>query len=112
MWTFSGTTADSGIQRCVSDVETEWPQGKDVEEMGTATAEFNTSSVAEMAKAVRVTGVFAVDELSFDTLPVARPGTGQVPLKMKAVSPNYRDFLVVKGDTEPVDLAAPRSTCQ
>lgn len=91
-------------------METEWPQGKDVEEMSTATAEFNISRVAEMAKAVRVTGVFAVEELSFDTLPVARPGAGQVPLRMKAVSPNYPDFLVLKGDTEPVDLAARRST--
>jgi NADPH:quinone reductase-like Zn-dependent oxidoreductase len=53
------------------------------------------------ATAVRVSGEFGIDALSFDTVALALPGPGQVTVAIKAVSLNYRDFLVVTGRYSP-----------
>ncbi|MGH9572101.1 MAG: zinc-dependent alcohol dehydrogenase family protein [Candidatus Acidiferrales bacterium] len=55
----------------------------------------------QKAKAVRVTGEFAIDTLTYDTVEVAHPGCGQVLVAIKAVSLNYRDLLVVTGRYNP-----------
>lgn len=47
--------------------------------------------------AVRTTGGSSIEELVFDKVDVAEPGTGQVLVAMKAVSLNYRDLAVVTG---------------
>lgn len=38
-----------------------------------------------------------IDELSFDTFPMASPGPGQVLVKIRAASLNYRDLMIVRG---------------
>lgn len=58
-------------------------------------------ALPETAQAVRLTGEFSIDKLTFDTIPVSQPGHGQVLVQMKAVSLNYRDFLVVMGRYNP-----------
>jgi NADPH:quinone reductase-like Zn-dependent oxidoreductase len=55
----------------------------------------------DTAQAVRLSGEFSIDKLSFDTLPVSRPSYGQVLVQIKAVSLNYRDFLVATGKYNP-----------
>jgi NADPH:quinone reductase-like Zn-dependent oxidoreductase len=57
--------------------------------------------------ALRLTRDWGIDELSFDTIPVASPGPGQVLVKIRAVSLNYRDLMVVKGIYAPT-LTRPR----
>jgi len=44
---------------------------------------------------------FGIDNLSLVDLPEPRPGPGQVLLRMKAFSLNYRDLMVVKGQYNP-----------
>src|SRR5215467_1718324 len=44
---------------------------------------------------------FGIDNLTSAERPEPRPGHGQVVLKMRAVSLNYRDLLVVKGAYNP-----------
>jgi NADPH:quinone reductase-like Zn-dependent oxidoreductase len=56
---------------------------------------------ADTAQAVRLTGEFSIDKLTYDTIPVSHPGHGQVLVQIKAVSLNYRDFLVVTGKYNP-----------
>lgn len=53
------------------------------------------------AKAVRITGEFAIDALTFDDIEIAHPGYGQVLVAIKAVSLNYRDLLVATGRYSP-----------
>jgi NADPH:quinone reductase-like Zn-dependent oxidoreductase len=48
-------------------------------------------------KAVEIRDNFGVDSLKFVDRPKAVPGSGQVLLRMKAFSINYRDLLVVNG---------------
>ena len=48
-------------------------------------------------KAFEIRGNFGVDSLRLVERPVPSPGPGQVILKMKAFSINYRDLLVVDG---------------
>jgi NADPH:quinone reductase-like Zn-dependent oxidoreductase len=55
----------------------------------------------DTAQAVRLTGEFSIDKLTYDTIPVSQPGYGQVLVQIKAVSLNYRDFLVVTGKYNP-----------
>jgi NADPH:quinone reductase-like Zn-dependent oxidoreductase len=55
----------------------------------------------DTAQAVRLSGEFSIDKLNFDTLPVSQPGYGQVLVQIKAVSLNYRDFLVATGKYNP-----------
>lgn len=77
--------------------------------MSISSAGHKLSEAPQTAKAVRLVGAFAIDALSFDTIPIVRPGRGQVLVKMKAVSLNYRDLMIVKGTYAP-DLAKPRIT--
>ena len=48
-------------------------------------------------KAFEIRGNFGVESLGLVERPVPSPGPGQVVLKMKAFSINYRDLLVVDG---------------
>lgn len=64
----------------------------------------------ETATSVRVSGDFGVDKLTFDTVPVPVPGRGQVLVKMKAASLNYRDLLVATGKYNP-KLQKPMTLC-
>ena len=53
---------------------------------------------------------FGVDSLEFVERPTPQPGPGQVLVKIRAVSLNYRDLLVVKGTYNP-KLKFPRVPC-
>src|SRR5947199_2982840 len=44
---------------------------------------------------------FGIDSLTISERPEPRPGPGQVLLKMRAWSLNYRDLMVVKGVYNP-----------
>lgn len=55
----------------------------------------------DSATSLRVSGEFGVDNLTMDTVPVSQPGHGQVLVKMKAASLNYRDLLVATGKYNP-----------
>src|SRR5437588_12669402 len=52
-------------------------------------------------KAVELRDKFGLDGLTLTDRPEPRPGTGQVLLKMRAWSLNYRDLLVAKGLYNP-----------
>ncbi|KYF72764.1 zinc-dependent alcohol dehydrogenase family protein [Sorangium cellulosum] len=52
-------------------------------------------------KAFAIQGSFGLDALRLVDLPEPTPGPGQVVLRMKAASLNYRDVLVVKGLYNP-----------
>src|SRR5438309_961759 len=52
-------------------------------------------------KVVEIKGAFGLDALTVAERPEPRPGPGQVLLKMRAWSLNYRDLLVVKGLYNP-----------
>src|SRR5271168_2662060 len=52
-------------------------------------------------KAIELQNVFGLDSLKVVERPEPRPGPGQVVLKMRAWSLNYRDLLVVKGQYNP-----------
>src|SRR6266513_155916 len=49
-------------------------------------------------KAYEIRDTFGVDSLALSERPDPKPGAGQVVMKTKAVSLNFRDLLVVKGD--------------
>jgi NADPH:quinone reductase-like Zn-dependent oxidoreductase len=51
-------------------------------------------------KAWRISA-FGIDKLSLDDLPTPRPGPGEVLVQVHAVSLNYRDLLMVKGQYDP-----------
>lgn len=53
------------------------------------------------ADAVRVTTESSIDALTFDSIPVQKPGPREVLVAIKAVSLNYRDLLVVSGKYSP-----------
>lgn len=52
-------------------------------------------------KAIELQNTFGIDSLHVVERPEPRPGPGQVVLKMRAWSLNYRDLLVVKGLYNP-----------
>jgi NADPH:quinone reductase-like Zn-dependent oxidoreductase len=52
-------------------------------------------------KAYELQGEFGIDSLTLTERPEPQPGEGQVLLKMRAWSLNYRDLLVVKGTYHP-----------
>jgi NADPH:quinone reductase-like Zn-dependent oxidoreductase len=52
-------------------------------------------------KAVELRDSFGIDSLAVTERPDPRPGPGQVLLRMRAFSLNYRDLLVVKGQYNP-----------
>src|SRR5437588_4022456 len=52
-------------------------------------------------KAVELRDKFGLDSLTVTERPEPRPGAGQVVLKMRAWSLNYRDLLVAKGLYNP-----------
>src|SRR5258708_6641268 len=49
-------------------------------------------------KAYEIRDTFGVDALAVSDRPDPKPGPGQVVVKVRAVSLNFRDLLVVKGD--------------
>ena len=49
-------------------------------------------------RAYEIRDTFGVDALALSERPDPKPGPGQVVVKTKAVSLNFRDLLVVKGD--------------
>ena len=53
---------------------------------------------------------FGIDQLVRADLPKPRPGRGQVLVKVHAVSLNYRDLLIVRGQYNP-KMALPRIPC-
>jgi NADPH:quinone reductase-like Zn-dependent oxidoreductase len=53
---------------------------------------------------------FGIDQLVLADLPMPRPGRGQVLVKVHAVSLNYRDLLLVRGQYNP-KMALPRIPC-
>jgi NADPH:quinone reductase-like Zn-dependent oxidoreductase len=52
-------------------------------------------------KAFQIVGSFGLENLKLVELPEPQPGPGQVLLRMRAASLNYRDLLVVKGQYNP-----------
>src|ERR1700743_2688006 len=53
---------------------------------------------------------FCTDQLSLEDSPPPRPGRGEVLIKVHAVSLNYRDLLMVRGQYNP-RMALPRIPC-
>ncbi len=53
---------------------------------------------------------FGIDSLEFVERPTPAPGTGEVLVKVRAISLNYRDLLVIKGLYNP-KLKLPRIPC-
>ena len=52
-------------------------------------------------KAIELQDTFGIDHLTLVEKPEPRPGPGQVLLKMRAWSLNYRDLMVAKGQYNP-----------
>jgi NADPH:quinone reductase-like Zn-dependent oxidoreductase len=52
-------------------------------------------------KVIEIRNMFGLDSLTLADRPELRPGFGQVLLRMRAWSLNYRDLLVVKGQYNP-----------
>ena len=52
-------------------------------------------------KAIELQNSVGIDSLHVVDRPEPRPGPGQIVLKMRAWSLNYRDLLVVKGQYNP-----------
>ncbi|HEX5719160.1 MAG TPA: alcohol dehydrogenase catalytic domain-containing protein, partial [Thermoanaerobaculia bacterium] len=52
-------------------------------------------------RAAEIRGSFGLDNLTVGERPDPRPGSGQVLLKMRAASLNYRDLLTVQGKYNP-----------
>lgn len=52
-------------------------------------------------RAVEIRGAFGLDNLAVADRPDPRPGPGQVLLRMRAASLNYRDLLTVEGKYNP-----------
>jgi NADPH:quinone reductase-like Zn-dependent oxidoreductase len=52
-------------------------------------------------RAVEIRGAFGLDNLALAERPDPRPGFGQVLLRMRAASLNYRDLLTVQGKYNP-----------
>ena len=62
------------------------------------------------AKALRLSGEFSIDALTFDTIDLPEPGPHDVLVAMRAVSLNYRDFMLVRGLYDP-RVQKPRIPC-
>jgi NADPH:quinone reductase-like Zn-dependent oxidoreductase len=52
-------------------------------------------------KAIEIRGSFGIDSLSLTERPDPKPGPGQVLIKIKAASLNFRDLMTVKGQYNP-----------
>jgi NADPH:quinone reductase-like Zn-dependent oxidoreductase len=61
-------------------------------------------------KAYEIRGGFGLEALSLQERPDHTPGPGEVQLRVRAVSLNYRDLLVVKGQYNP-KMPLPRIPC-
>ena len=48
-------------------------------------------------RAWQITDTFSIDGLELNTYPDPEPGPGQVAIRVKAASLNFRDLLVTKG---------------
>lgn len=53
------------------------------------------------ATALRLSGDFSIDALTFDQVTIPEPGANEVLVRIKAVSLNYRDILVTLGHYDP-----------
>lgn len=62
------------------------------------------------ANALRLTGDFGIDHLTFDTVDLPDPQPHEVLVAVRAVSLNYRDLLLVTGKYDP-KVARPRIPC-
>lgn len=62
------------------------------------------------AQALRLSGDFSIDALTFDGIDVPDPGPGEVLFRMHAVSLNQRDVMLVRGVYMP-NVARPRIPC-
>lgn len=62
------------------------------------------------AKALRLSGEFNIDALTLDTIDVPEPGPHEVLVRVRAVSLNYRDLLLVQGHYDP-HVQKPRILC-
>ena len=60
--------------------------------------------------AVRLSGEFSLDALTFDTVEVPEPGPNEVLVRVHAVSLNQRDLMLVKGLYDP-NVSKPRVLC-
>lgn len=60
-------------------------------------------------KAYVVQEPFGIEALTLIERPVPQPGPGQVLVRMRAVSLNYRDLLVIRGVWRPVEPRIPAS---
>ena len=52
-------------------------------------------------RAFEITGQFGLDHLALVERPTPEPGPGQVGVRMRAATLNYRDLLVVEGRYNP-----------
>ncbi|MGI4852469.1 MAG: zinc-dependent alcohol dehydrogenase family protein [Janthinobacterium lividum] len=62
------------------------------------------------ATALRLSGDFSIDALTFDTVQVPEPGPHDVLVAIRAVSLNYRDLMLVGGKYDP-NVEKPRILC-
>ncbi len=62
------------------------------------------------AQAVRLSGDFSIDALTFDPIDVPDPGPGEVLVRVRAVSLNYRDLMLAEGRYDP-KVQRPRILC-
>ncbi len=62
------------------------------------------------AKALRLSGHFSLDALTFDTVEMPNPGPNDVLVAVRAVSLNQRDLMLVQGTYDPT-VAKPRILC-
>lgn len=62
------------------------------------------------AQALRLSGDFSIDALTYDTIAVSEPGPGEVLVRVRAVSLNYRDLMLVQGRYDP-RVQKPRVPC-
>lgn len=62
------------------------------------------------ATALRLSGDFDIDALTFDEITLPEPAPHDVVVKMHAVSLNYRDLMLVKGLYDP-NVQKPRIPC-
>jgi NADPH:quinone reductase-like Zn-dependent oxidoreductase len=71
---------------------------------------FACISLLMQAKALRLSGEFSLDALTFDTIEVPAPGPHEVLVAVRAVSLNQRDLMMVTGTYMP-NVERPRIPC-